>query len=78
MGGRSSDEKTVLVEAKATGFALTCPPFGTRRVKMLARTDYHLVQTIKVVTFVNLVPDTLVCDDLALFVMDVGQSFDCC
>ena len=45
---------------------------------MLARADYHLVQTIEVFTFVNKVLDTLVLDSLALFVMDVCQSLDFC
>ena len=48
-----ADEKTALVDAKATGFALACPPFGTSRVEMPARADYHLVQTIEVVSYVD-------------------------
>ena len=48
-----ADEKTALVDANAAGFALACPPFGTSRVEMPARADYHLFQTVEVVSNVD-------------------------
>jgi len=48
-----ADEKTSLVDSEVTGFALACPPFGTSRVEMPARADYHLFQTVEVVSNVD-------------------------